>query len=53
MFVLCAVITLGCCVLVEYTFHSFYLTVGLAVLMGATSGFLCAADERRQQDVDS
>lgn len=50
MFALCAVVTLCCCAAVEYTFHNFYITVGLAVLMGGSSGFFCARDERMQQE---
>jgi hypothetical protein len=50
MFALCAVVTLFCCAAVESTFHNFYITVGLGVLMGISSGLFCAADERRQRE---
>lgn len=50
MFALCAVITMACCAVVESTFNNGYLTVGLGVLMGISSGFFCAADERKQRE---
>lgn len=50
MFVLCFVVMLVCCFLVDQAFHNVYITVGLAIAIGLTSGFFCAADERKQRE---
>ena len=50
MWVLCALVTFVCTYIVEQTFHNNYLTIGLGAVMGISSGFLCAADARRQQE---
>ncbi len=52
MWVLCCIITFLCVYLVEQTFHNAYLSVGLACLMGLTSGIFVARDTRRQMDDD-
>ncbi len=52
MWVLCCIVTFVCCYLVNETFHSAFLTIGLAVLMGASSGVFCAVDARKQWEAD-
>lgn len=50
MFVICFVVAMACCYVVEQTFHNFYITVGLAGLMAVSSAILCARDERKQRE---
>lgn len=50
MFLVCLVATVALCFLVDQTFRNDYLTIGLCVVMGLTSGFLTAVDKRRKDN---
>lgn len=50
MFTVCIIITTLCVYVVEQTFHNTTITVGLACLMGITSGIFTAMDERRNSE---